>query len=65
MRLSFHWNTLKNVLDVLRNNSRLKSTYLDTVKRSFDFCKKWNRREEFVKLCSEPSPRSPFSFAEH
>ena len=54
MRLSFHWNTLKNVLDVLRNNSRLKSTYLDTVKRSFDFCKKWNRREEFVKLCSDP-----------
>jgi translation initiation factor 3 subunit A len=54
MRLSFHWNTLKNVLDVLRNNSRLKVTYLDTVKRSFDFCKKWNRREEFVKLCSDP-----------
>jgi translation initiation factor 3 subunit A len=54
MRLSFHWNTLKNVLDVLRNNSRLKATYLDTVKRSFDFCKKWNRREEFVKLCSDP-----------
>ena len=54
MRLSFHWNTLKNVLDVLRNNSRLKVTYLDTVKRSFEFCKKWNRREEFVKLCSDP-----------
>ena len=45
------WETHRNVLDVLRNNSRLETLYATAANRAFAFCVKYKRTTEFRRLC--------------
>lgn len=45
------WETHRNVLDVLRNNSRLEALYATAATRAFAFCVKYKRTTEFRRLC--------------
>jgi translation initiation factor 3 subunit A len=45
------WETHRNVLDVLRNNSRLEGLYATAAKRTFGFCVTYKRTTEFRRLC--------------
>ncbi len=45
------WETHRNVLDVLRNNSRLEALYATAASRAFAFCVKYKRTTEFRRLC--------------
>eukprot|EP01138_Halocafeteria_seosinensis_P015700 gb/GECG01016021.1/.p1 GENE.gb/GECG01016021.1/~~gb/GECG01016021.1/.p1 ORF type:complete len:610 (+),score=70.71 gb/GECG01016021.1/:1-1830(+) len=47
------WDTFRNVLDQLRNVIKLEETYHNVAKRTFEFCKEFNRTAEFRKLCSQ------------
>lgn len=47
----FLWETHRNVLDVLRNNSRLEALYAAAAGRAFAFCQKYKRTTEFRRLC--------------
>jgi len=45
------WETHRNVLDVLKSNSRLEALYAAAAKRAFEFCLKYKRTAEFKRLC--------------
>lgn len=45
------WETHRNVLDVLKNNSRLEALYAAAAHRAFEFCLKYKRTTEFRRLC--------------
>jgi len=47
----FLWETHRNVLDVLRNNSRLEALYAAGACRAFAFCQQYKRTTEFRRLC--------------
>lgn len=47
----FLWETHRNVLDVLRNNSRLEALYASAACRAFAFCNEYKRTTEFRRLC--------------
>ena len=47
----FLWESHRNVLDVLRNNSRLESLYASGASRAFNFCSAYKRSTEFRRLC--------------
>lgn len=47
----FLWETHRNVLDVLRNNSRLETLYAAAARRAFAFCVAYRRTTEFRRLC--------------
>lgn len=47
----FLWETYRNVLDVLRNNSRLEALYASGADRAFAFCLAHKRSTEFRRLC--------------
>ena len=47
----FLWETHRNVLDVLRNNSRLEALYAAAATRAFAFCQQYKRTTEFRRLC--------------
>ncbi|RMZ56894.1 hypothetical protein APUTEX25_002983 [Auxenochlorella protothecoides] len=47
----FLWETYRNVLDVLRNNSRLEALYASGADRAFAFCLTHKRSTEFRRLC--------------
>ena len=47
----FLWETHRNVLDVLRNNSRLEALYATAANRAFAFCQQYKRTTEFRRLC--------------
>lgn len=49
----YAWDTFRNVLDQLRNVIKLEETYHIVAKRTFEFCKEFNRTAEFRKLCSQ------------
>jgi len=49
--LKFLWESYRQVLDLLRNNTRVEKLYHTVARKAFAFCKKYDRRTEFRKLC--------------
>jgi translation initiation factor 3 subunit A len=49
--LKFLWDTYRNSLDVLKNNTRLESKYQVIAQKAFVYCEENHRRTEFRKLC--------------
>lgn len=49
--LRFLWDSYRNCLDMLRNNILVEEIYHDVARKSFSFCIKYQRRNEFHKLC--------------
>jgi translation initiation factor 3 subunit A len=49
--LRFLWDSYRNCLDLLRNNSLVENLYHQIARQSFAFCIKYQRRNEFRKLC--------------
>lgn len=49
--LRFLWDSYRNSLDLLRNNTLFEQLYHHIAKQSFAFCLKYQRRSEFRKLC--------------
>ena len=49
--LKFLWESYKQCLDLLKNNNRVEKIYQDVARMCFSFCRTYNRRPEFRKLC--------------
>ncbi|CAF3534916.1 unnamed protein product [Rotaria socialis] len=49
--LKFVWESYKQCLDLLKNNSRVEKIYQEVAQMGFRFCQLYNRRPEFRKLC--------------
>lgn len=49
--LRFLWDSYRNSLDLLRNNVYVEQLYHQIARQSFAFCAKYQRRNEFRKLC--------------
>ena len=49
--VKFLWESYRQCLDLLRNNSRTERLYHDIAHQAFRFCIKYNRKTEFRKLC--------------
>ncbi|PSC76450.1 eukaryotic translation initiation factor 3 subunit A-like [Micractinium conductrix] len=47
----FLWESYRNVLDILRNNSRLEGLYAMATSRACQFCLTYKRTTEFRRLC--------------
>ena len=47
----YQWESCRTILDVLRNNVRLERLYHDVARSSFAFCLRFQRKQEFRKLC--------------
>ena len=48
--LKFLWENYRSVLDVLRNNSKLETSYARVASEAFRFCAEHNRKTEFRRL---------------
>ncbi|XP_054723932.1 eukaryotic translation initiation factor 3 subunit A-like [Uloborus diversus] len=49
--VKFLWESYRQCLELLRNNSRVERLYHDIAQEAFRFCLKYNRKTEFRKLC--------------
>ncbi|KAA0191179.1 hypothetical protein HAZT_HAZT006772 [Hyalella azteca] len=49
--VKFLWESYRQCLELLRNNSRVEKLYHDITKKAFNFCERYQRRTEFRKLC--------------
>ncbi len=49
--VKFLWESYRQCLDLLKNNSRTERLYHDIAHQAFRFCIKYNRKTEFRKLC--------------
>ncbi|ESO99059.1 hypothetical protein LOTGIDRAFT_142293 [Lottia gigantea] len=49
--VKFLWESYRQCLDLLRNNSRVERLYQDIAQQAFKFCLKYARKTEFRKLC--------------
>ena len=47
----FLWETYRNCLDILKNNSKLEALYNMTAHKAFQFCKQYKRTTEFRRVC--------------
>lgn len=49
--VKFLWESYRQCLELLRNNSRVERLYHDIAQQAFKFCINYNRKTEFRKLC--------------
>uniref|UniRef100_UPI003590290B eukaryotic translation initiation factor 3 subunit A isoform X2 n=1 Tax=Myxine glutinosa TaxID=7769 RepID=UPI003590290B len=49
--VKFLWESYRQCLDLLRNNSRVERLYHDIAQLAFKFCLQYTRKAEFRKLC--------------
>ncbi|ELU00557.1 hypothetical protein CAPTEDRAFT_162196 [Capitella teleta] len=49
--VKFLWESYRQCLDLLRNNSSVEKLYQDIARDAFKFCLKYTRKTEFRKLC--------------
>ncbi|KAJ2081276.1 eukaryotic translation initiation factor 3 subunit A [Coemansia sp. RSA 988] len=49
--LKFLWEAYRNLLDILRNNVRFEKLYQRISNRAIDFCRTYERKTEFHRLC--------------
>ncbi|XP_008117746.2 eukaryotic translation initiation factor 3 subunit A [Anolis carolinensis] len=49
--VKFLWESYRQCLDLLRNNSRVERLYHDIAQQAFRFCLQYTRKAEFRKLC--------------
>ncbi|GAB6024924.1 Eukaryotic translation initiation factor 3 subunit A [Chamberlinius hualienensis] len=49
--VKFLWESYRQCLELLRNNSRVERLYHDIAQQAFKFCLKYSRKTEFRKLC--------------
>ncbi|XP_033757594.1 eukaryotic translation initiation factor 3 subunit A-like isoform X2 [Pecten maximus] len=49
--VKFLWESYRQCLDLLRNNSRVERLYQDIAQQAFKFCLEYTRKTEFRKLC--------------
>ncbi|KAJ2492660.1 eukaryotic translation initiation factor 3 subunit A [Coemansia sp. RSA 2050] len=49
--LKFLWEAYRNLLDILRNNVRFEGLYQKVSRQAIDFCKTYERKTEFRRLC--------------
>ncbi|CAG2108335.1 unnamed protein product [Medioppia subpectinata] len=49
--VKFLWESYRQCLDLLKNNSRTERLYHDVAHQAFRFCINYNRKTEFRKLC--------------
>ena len=49
--LRFLHDAYRTVLDIVRNNNKLEHVYHNTCGRAYDFCIKYERKQEFRRIC--------------
>ncbi|KAJ2887185.1 eukaryotic translation initiation factor 3 subunit A [Coemansia asiatica] len=49
--LKFLWEAYRNLLELLRNNARFEALYQRISNKAIDFCKTYERKTEFRRLC--------------
>ncbi|KAJ2682856.1 eukaryotic translation initiation factor 3 subunit A [Coemansia spiralis] len=49
--LKFLWEAYRSLLDILRNNVRFEGLYQKVSNQAIDFCKTYERKTEFRRLC--------------
>lgn len=49
--LKFVWEAHRTVLELLKNNNKLETSYCQVILEAFQFCIKYERKAEFKRLC--------------
>ncbi len=45
------WETLRIAIETSSRNKKLEDLYIQIIHKAFEFCKKYNRKAEFKRLC--------------